>query len=295
MRHAQTFFILAVLCIFVSFPQSTNAQTTRDDTAYRTYLLEIIELLQQQIQELTAARSRAPASTVSPFTSFLLEDEDDVVKRYILRGDTFVIDDRVHREYIERFLALTPDTFDLFFKEAVIFDGTHNFDAFVETIAPYKNDTWRFALHADMLEFRADSDGTTELLIHEFAHIGSYDSIPGMVEPSRSSCHDYFTEIGCPPTASYLNAFTKVFWSTQILDVLTEQGTISSEYSKRQFVESFVSDYAATSPAEDFAESFTTFVIENKPTGTLVKDKKVQFFYLYPELVTWRSEIRSNM
>lgn len=294
MRFIPSFFIIGTLFVSIVFPQSVHAQVNQRDEAYRAYLIEIIELLQQQIIQLTAAQRGSVHTQALPFTSFLLDDETDVVERYVLKNGAFTIQNSTHREFINRFLALTPDKFDLHVKEAVIFEGTHNFDAFVETVAPYQEDTWRFALHSDMFEFQPDSDGITELLVHEFAHIGSYASIPNVVEPTITRCHDYFKEIGCPPAASYLNAFTGEFWSKRMLNLLTTKGTLTSEYSKRSLAESFVSDYAATSPAEDFAESFAAYVLHDIPRGESERDRKVSFFSQYPELRLWREEIRTN-
>jgi len=59
--------------------------------------------------------------------------------------------------------------------------------------------------------------------------------------------------------------------------------------------EAFVTDYAATSIAEDIAESFSYFVMKDKPTGSAVKDKKVQFFYEFPVLVQLRTKIRASL
>jgi len=40
----------------------------------------------------------------------------------------------------------------------------------------------------------------------------------------------------------------------------------------------FVSDYAATNPGEDIAESFATFVLKPAPSGDTLADQKVAFF-----------------
>ncbi|MBK9051223.1 MAG: hypothetical protein IPL78_09985 [Chloroflexi bacterium] len=46
-----------------------------------------------------------------------------------------------------------------------------------------------------------------------------------------------------------------------------------------------MTDYAATNPAEDIAETFMAFVLEPKPNGDTIAEEKVLFFYQYPELV----------
>ncbi len=42
---------------------------------------------------------------------------------------------------------------------------------------------------------------------------------------------------------------------------------------------------------EDIAESWTHFVLQPKPAGDTVSEKKVLFFYDFPELVELREEI----
>lgn len=64
-------------------------------------------------------------------------------------------------------------------------------------------------------------------------------------------------------------------------------------YLKQQ--DSFVTDYAAESPEEDISESWTFFVLSDKPRPNSVREKKVLFFYQFPELVKRRKVIRSNL
>ena len=56
-----------------------------------------------------------------------------------------------------------------------------------------------------------------------------------------------------------------------------------------------MTDYAATNPDEDFAESYMLFVLKEKPTKSTVADQKILFFYDFPELVEMRDVIRSNL
>ena len=67
------------------------------------------------------------------------------------------------------------------------------------------------------------------------------------------------------------------------------QTKVHEFYSK--YPDQFVSEYAATNPREDIAESWTEFVMRPKPTDTSTADQKVQFFYEYPELVETRRQI----
>jgi len=57
----------------------------------------------------------------------------------------------------------------------------------------------------------------------------------------------------------------------------------------------FVTNYAATTPAEDIVESFVEFVtLDDKPLGSQLKNAKVRFFYDYEGLTKWRDTLRES-
>ena len=53
--------------------------------------------------------------------------------------------------------------------------------------------------------------------------------------------------------------------------------------------------YAATNPSEDIAESFAFFILNDKAEGESLPAQKQNFFYAYPELVSFREEARSRL
>ena len=57
----------------------------------------------------------------------------------------------------------------------------------------------------------------------------------------------------------------------------------------------FLTDYAATNPEEDIAEAFTFFILSPRPSGDIVAEQKILFFYDYPELVKLRDGIISSV
>jgi len=57
----------------------------------------------------------------------------------------------------------------------------------------------------------------------------------------------------------------------------------------------FITDYAATSPGEDIAESWTEFVMSERPAGNSTIDRKILFFYNYPELVQIRNYAQPSL
>jgi hypothetical protein len=133
---------------------------------------------------------------------------------------------------------------------------------------------------------------------------------------------------GCMKENSYLNKFFQKFW-TEIYPEYYYGGeqVISTSAFHQKYYDQFVTWYSASHPSEDFAESFTAFVlwddeaianhkkwckkegwnIISEPGWSYWKwcnkvyhdnsmwEEKVRFFYDFPELVEMRDFIRSNL
>jgi hypothetical protein len=63
----------------------------------------------------------------------------------------------------------------------------------------------------------------------------------------------------------------------------------------QKYAGQFISEYAATDPSEDIAESFMYFIFMPKPTGEDPIDRKILFFHEFPELVSLRMTILENL
>jgi hypothetical protein len=293
--------ILIFVCLLL--PNTTNAQFA-SESEYRAYLFAVIELLQQQIVLLQAEHnqegverslvvSTKPTDTAD-FNSFLIEDTDEIVAWYQLSqpGSAIDVEDKEHRRHFSRFFDLVPNQYDSYFLELLVFrESGQDFDGFVETVPPYREDTWRLGVNESIFELTPTSALVEELFIHEFAHIISYESIIGRVEPQNTTCHEYFSALGCPPANSYLTDFVEEFWNDEDLDALGAYTNIDDVWTKRELREDFVSDYAATSPAEDFAESFTAFVLDGRSSGNELVDEKINYFYQYENFLDLRTQI----
>jgi len=157
-------------------------------------------------------------------------------------------------------------------------------------------------------------------MIHENAHILSLGSsqsnndwIPGdtsntelveIVQEKAADCApNYYDDVsGCMKSNSYLNKFFQKFWvdiypsfkwfyEFDDYDKFEDHNDLFYQKYKTQFV----TWYAATNPDEDFAESFTVFVLKEKPTKSTITDQKILFFYDFSELVEMRDFIRGNL
>lgn len=125
-------------------------------------------------------------------------------------------------------------------------------------------------------------------LIHEFAHIVTLNQTQVV---HGGTCITYDTGDGCATAQSYLHAFVKQFWPES-----ERRQAVSGENIYERAPQKYLTEYAATSPEEDIAESFALFVLESKRRErTTIADQKASFFYAYPELVTLRNSIRKGL
>lgn len=157
-------------------------------------------------------------------------------------------------------------------------------------------------------------------LIHEYGHILTLNS--SQVDPDESlfnassdeqadkfylSAEDdckpkFFTGEGCSHRDSYINSFFQKYWR-DIFELLQAIESIEDgdEYNTKfdafyeKYKDRFVTDYAATNPGEDIAETWAAFILQKEPTGDTIADQKVKFFYEYQELVRLREVIRARL
>lgn len=223
-------------------------------------------------------------------------------------------DNRTAHEGIwEYFASVIPATQREMISEFAIF--TDGRGAHLAAVSPNFSDPEQWILQVDIL----DSENYHELtytLIHEQGHLLTLN--PQQVPPSKAifkfpnnktiykqelaACPQFFTGEGCSQPDSYINQFFTRFWPylypewTQI-DSEEDEDTHASLL--RDFYEiyqdQFLSEYAATSPVEDIAESWTHFILAPKPELNSIASEKILFFYEYPELVDLRMQILQNI
>lgn len=162
-----------------------------------------------------------------------------------------------------------------------------------------------------------DADNRMELkvtLLHEFAHImtlreGQLRMIEDVVyaeedDPihleEKEACSTFFvTGYGCTEQGSYLDNFYLAFWAGDLIEEWEDRGVEMNEDEQWEFFldheEKFVTDYAASKPYEDIAETWTYFILFPKPEGGVEWEDKILFFYDYPEQVELRVEVLSRL
>ncbi len=172
-----------------------------------------------------------------------------------------------------------------------------------------QNTAWEVDL--DTIDFNLNSTDSIYILdfihtaIHEFGHLVTLNPEQVLVtdDEYQNDSIGYLTSEGYAIDGSYLGEFVKQFWNDGLLENWDKIDKIRVEPIRLNKLykfyldneENFMTDYAAESPEEDIAESWTFFVLCDKPSKNLVKYEKVRFFYQYPKLLEYRNQIRANL
>ncbi len=157
--------------------------------------------------------------------------------------------------------------------------------------------SWVLAVNIDDADYKNPKwvRDMSIILTHEYAHILTLNKTQVDHKFTARYCkraERAYIIVGCARDTSYVQAFSQTFWNQKEVDEVKKIG--AKRYYKKHKDE-FTTEYAATNPAEDIAESFTDFVLLQKPDGDTKKEQKVLFFYQYPELVTIRDDIRASI
>ena len=222
---------------------------------------------------------------------------------------TYQEDSATHQAIWSYFSSLIPlDERDYISKFSIFTDGAEEVYAAVGQDA---DDPTRWVLAVDIVD-AANQQELTYSLIHEYGHLLTLNAAQvdldadlfyqqdneALLEEAATSCPTFFPGEGCSNADSYINQFYQRFWSDlegefeeiQAIDDESRYEDALADFYDR-YADQFVTDYAATNPGEDIAESWTAFVLQPRPTGTSIADEKVLFFYEHSELVELRGQI----
>ena len=229
---------------------------------------------------------------------------DEPAGRYRVEGDQLsgssgdASVDRSAGEIWRRFVALIPEDrrrmVSGFEVMGADYDGAH--------VYPSDADPTKWVLGVgDGL-----GDDLDHVLVHEFAHLLTLNA--GQVPPSSDpgterSCTTFFTGEGCAVGSSTIARFVQEFWPEPLqeeifrIEAIEDEDRYVAELERfwARHADRFVTDYAATNPGEDLAETFTAFVFGDRPSGDRVRDEKVRFLWSDPSMVDLRADIREAL
>lgn len=218
-----------------------------------------------------------------------------------------------HQALWQLFAALIPPEARPQLREFHVFtDGPEEVLAYVEQTI---EDPYTWALSVDVRD-TTDFGDLTLTMLHEYGHLFSLNSaqVPPNLQvfenPNDSEiyaraaaqCQTYFTGEGCATAEAYIYHFFLRFWETHYseweeIQHIEDDDVYYDELDAfyQRYADEFISDYAATNPEEDFAESWAYFLVRPMPDGNTVVDEKLRFFYEYPALVRLRREIIARL
>ncbi len=182
---------------------------------------------------------------------------------------------------------------DKYIKWFVLFElNTDGYQEDMAFVQPENDDNSVWRLGLDLRDtFLSDGSYHEEFyltLVHELFHAMSLNNEQLMVDAPIVPT-TYVDDYGTFKEDSYVNQFYSKFWIA-IKDDYDSFDDYTDYYYANE--EDFITEYSATNPVEDIAESFSYFVTCDKTTGNTIAEQKINFFYQYPELVEYRSVVQ---
>ncbi|KEK24602.1 hypothetical protein [Bacillus gaemokensis] len=259
-------------------------------------------------------------------------DEEDIIDPYFEKLDkkrlnkVFADDKEAKEEIIKQhedkdyhetlweiYRTLIPSKYRDNIKEFdIVTDG---YDGIVAHVTPSMENPKEWVLSLDTLDSGVNIDEVMKTLIHETAHVLTLSNKQIPVDKKylkafeddkdissyQNKCKNLFLQEGCAKADSYINKFHESFWKP-IEQEWKERQIETNEEAQIQFFkdkhDQFVSEYGTTNVAEDIADTFTAFILQDSKKvkeGTEMKYKKIAFFYQFPELVKMRAEVLSGL
>jgi hypothetical protein len=227
-----------------------------------------------------------------------------------LSGDAEAVaeDTEGHQRAWDLFSRITDSEHEGLIDEYVVF--TDGFQNILAAVAPTPPDFGGWTVYID----GADLEDEGELVLtmaHEYAHIltletGQITYDESFLDPSAPlpDCGELVAlDEGCANAGSYWEAYYP-FWEpleAEHGDIDELQFTDEQEYYTQleefygNHQDEFVTPYSATSQAEDMAESFSYWVVDDDPDFGGVAQEKIEFWNQFPELVELREQARENL
>ncbi len=283
--------LIVVLSLCLAAPLPAAAKTETITPEYKAALLLEIKVLQAKLDSLLKQYALSKVTTESalvtpakpqqleffdlPFTGIYFISSGKLVRA----GGKQEIDP-TDQELFTLFKGVVGEkAIHTYFTEWRTFDDdAGDLGGFVELVP--KVGRWVIGVNqADYFYSGEDCrESYVSLFIHEYAHVLLYDK-PKLVA-----------------------AFVDQFWTKADVANQKKLARLSGEARfeasldyYEQNGDRFVSDYATVSPDEDMAETFVTFILEDRAEGESTAQVKQNFFYTDADLVEVRTELQKNL
>lgn len=200
-------------------------------------------------------------------------------------------DGNLHKRLWEKFIVTVPASKRQQVTNFTVFtDGHNNDQAFVQP----NDSTWKtWTLAVDYKDALDQPNNFFATLVHESAHLVSLNK--KQTNNAGANCKNFTSNGVCMNKDSHLNRFYQLFWQGPIHNDWVKTGKQANQLYLK-YPSSFVDQYAAASPEEDFAESFMYFVFSERPTTAKTRaEQKIAFFYKYDSMIHFRNAILTRL
>ncbi len=229
------------------------------------------------------------------YAEYSIENGEIVLGKGMNNDGEVVDDDKIIWNKIKKII---PSKYmSMITKYQVFTDGLDGTLAYVDL---NDNKTWTISVDLDdtLDENKEFTKESVKTIIHEMSHIISLNKT--QIGGDANNKELYTIKEGTLKKDAYLSIFYNEFWKHHMSEhSKNSEEDNTNEYDENSFYskykDEFVSDYAASNPVEDFAESFAYFVINDKTIDSSIKSQKIMFFYNYPEFIEIRDDIRNSI
>jgi hypothetical protein len=172
------------------------------------------------------------------------------------------------------------------------FDGAGDTLAFTAFADSRRVDVFLVAVDLVSAE---DYPAETQLtMVHELAHV--FTQMPDQLDVNADpeQCDTFWNGAGCFYPDSYMGQWIEDFWTQDELFAQPEDGTADEDLGEErcELDPGYLGSYAAGSPEEDFAESFSAFVFDLAVPAKV--EPKIDWFEAFPDLAEFRELQRSS-
>lgn len=193
-------------------------------------------------------------------------------------------------------LSPTKEVFERLKVFEVYYDEEDSTLAAVESLDD-TNSTWLYSINYTAVD---EFEELAPTIVHEYAHILSLQDSQTTTEAEqvdvRDVCENYLVTEGCLKADAYLDDFFEKYWEGKGTYIGERDRT---EDEAEEFFEKnsddFVSAYATTNPAEDFAESFMFYVLKDARSDDVLKEQKKSFFQTFDTLQAYRTSLHTTI
>jgi len=242
----------------------------------------------------------------SVLTIYSALEGDIVDAAYVREGSPDAADRQLHDELWAEWSAMIPPYWSRrVTRFEISSDGPGGIAAAVQR-RDEAGDRWMLSVDpVDAVERREDYVPT---LVHELAHIvtlgaGQVEVDPrpaGTLVEQAERCDTPPVMEGCAAAGSVLAEFSERYWDLSVVGgpdgVATfgdrEDATIERYLAAR---DAYVSAYAASSPGEDIAETFTAMALDRRQPAGSIAAQKIEFLRADPELFSLADRIRATL